>query len=52
VRDNLGSIFAYKPSKKKDAQTVLIDAHMDEVGFIVMGIEDNGLINIDAKGGI
>ena len=52
VKDNLGSIFALKKSNNKDAKTILIDAHMDEVGFIVMGIKDNGFIEIDAKGGI
>ena len=33
--DNLGGIYAIKKSKKEDAKTVMISAHMDEVGFIV-----------------
>lgn len=52
VRDNLGSVFAYKPSKHKKALKVLVAAHMDEVGFIIIGIKDNGMIAIDPVGGI
>lgn len=52
VLDNVGNIYAYKKSKNKDAYKVLIDAHMDEVGFIVMSILDNGLIRCMPVGGI
>ena len=33
--DNLGGIYAIKKSKKENAKTVMIAAHMDEVGFVV-----------------
>ena len=32
--------------------TVLVCAHMDEVGMIVTGIEDNGFLRIWQMGGI
>lgn len=52
VLDNIGNIYAYKKSKTKNSYKVLIDAHMDEVGFIVMSILDNGLIRCMPIGGI
>lgn len=40
--DNIGSIIAFKKSKKPNAKRVLVDAHMDEVGFLVGSkINDN-----------
>ncbi len=33
--DNLGSIWGTKKSTNPKAKTILIDAHMDEVGFMV-----------------
>ena len=50
--DNLGSIWGIKKSKKKNAKTILIDAHMDEVGFLITQIHDNGLISFEPIGGV
>ena len=52
VTDNLGSIFAYKKSKVTNAPKVMVVGHMDEVGFICLGIEKNGLLKGHAVGGI
>lgn len=52
VRDNLGGVFAYKPSKKKNAKKVLIAGHMDEVGLQVTEINKNGLLKATAIGGL
>ncbi|RLA68289.1 MAG: hypothetical protein DRQ78_01210 [Epsilonproteobacteria bacterium] len=52
VRDNNGSIYGYKKSEQKNAPVVMVDAHMDEVGFIVTKIEDNGILRLEAMGGI
>lgn len=42
IYDNIGSIIAYKKSKNPNAKKVLVDAHMDEVGFLVGSkIDDN-----------
>ena len=51
-KDNLGSVYILKKSKNKNTLKVLFDAHMDEVGFMVMGITETGLIEIDVKGGV
>lgn len=50
--DRLGSIFAIKPSSNPDAPVVMIAGHLDEIGFIVSGIEPNGLIKLQPIGGI
>lgn len=51
VQDKLGSIYAYKPSKKENAPTIMIAAHMDEVGFMVTGYTKHGLLKIHPLGG-
>lgn len=49
--DNLGSVFAVKNSKNKDAKTVMIAGHMDEVGFMVSSITKNGHLKLQPLGG-
>lgn len=49
--DNLGSVFAVKKSKNKDAKTLMIAGHMDEVGFMVSSITKNGHLKLQPLGG-
>ena len=49
--DNLGGIYAIKKSKKENAKTVMVAAHMDEVGFLVTKITDNGFLKFETLGG-
>jgi len=49
VYDGLGSVFGKFGNK---GPTILIAAHMDEVGAFVAGFKDNGLIKIELLGGI
>lgn len=51
ICDALGSIFAVKKSKTKNAKKVMVAGHMDEVGFIVKDINSVGSIKIAAAGG-
>ncbi len=51
-RDGLGSLFYKFNSKNKNAKTIMIDAHVDEVGFYVTDITKNGLVKIENHGGI
>ncbi len=44
IYDNLGSIYAVKKSKQPDAMRVMVAAHMDEVGFKVGGIFEDGTL--------
>ena len=50
VRDNLGSILARKDGTA-DGPKVLIAGHLDEVGFMVSRITDEGFIKFQTLGG-
>lgn len=50
--DILGSVIAYKDGKGKDLPTVLIAAHMDEIGFIVYTDDKDGIYGFEKLGGI
>ncbi|MBO4940918.1 MAG: M42 family metallopeptidase [Clostridia bacterium] len=50
--DNMGNLVAFKKAKKENAKTVLLSAHMDEVGFIVTDITEDGYIKFETVGGI
>ncbi len=50
--DKLGSIWGTKKSTNPKAKTILIDAHMDEVGFMVTAISKNGFLSLEPMGGI
>ncbi|MSP11418.1 MAG: M42 family peptidase [Chloroflexi bacterium] len=49
--DALGNLLAYKRGTGADRRRVMLDAHMDEVGFMVVKIEANGLLRIRKIGG-
>lgn len=50
--DALGNILVFKKGKEQAAHKVLLSAHMDEVGFIVTEITEDGLLKFDEVGGI
>lgn len=50
--DVLGNVIAFKKGKEEPPATVLLSAHMDEVGMIVTGITDDGYLKFDTLGGI
>lgn len=47
--DNLGNVIAIK--RGKSDKRVMIGAHMDEIGFIVTHIDDNGFLRFHTLGG-
>ncbi|GIO24458.1 M42 family metallopeptidase [Oceanobacillus sp. J11TS1] len=48
IQDNLGGIFGVKDGK---GPRVMVAGHMDEVGFMVTQITDNGMIRFQTLGG-
>ncbi len=50
--DNMGNLLAFKKAKKENAKTILLSAHMDEVGFIVTDITEDGYVKFQTVGGI
>lgn len=50
--DSLGSVIAYKKGAKTPKKKVMLSAHMDEVGFIVTYITEDGYLKFSPVGGI
>lgn len=50
--DALGSVIAFKKGKKTPDKKVMLCAHMDEVGFIITHITDEGYLKFSPVGGI
>lgn len=49
--DSIGNVIA-KRKGRKSGKTVMIAAHMDEVGFIISGITEKGFLEFKTVGGI
>jgi len=50
--DNMGNVIALKKgTAKKDRKKIMLPAHMDEIGFIVHHIDDDGFIRMLPMGG-
>ncbi len=50
--DNLGSVIAIKKGENNpEDKRVMVAAHMDEIGFIVTHIDDNGFLKFHTLGG-
>ena len=50
--DAMGNLICLKRGSAAQPQRVLLCAHMDEIGFIVTFIEDNGMLRVAPVGGI
>lgn len=50
--DNLGNLICFCKGRKKSGKKLMISAHMDEVGFIVTYINDDGTLSFGEVGGI
>ena len=51
--DNFGNVFAYKKSLNDniDGYRVVIDAHCDEIGWVVSSIDSDGFLRVKRNGG-
>ncbi|MBE6682808.1 MAG: M42 family metallopeptidase [Ruminococcaceae bacterium] len=50
--DPMGNLIVFKKGKKARKNKVLFSAHMDEVGFMVKYIDDEGYLWFDSVGGV
>lgn len=50
--DALGNLIAVKHGNGKNPKKIMLCGHMDEIGFIVNFVEDNGFVRVAPIGGI
>ena len=48
----LGNVIAFRKGEKRAKTSLMLDAHMDEVGLMVTDITDDGLLRFSPVGGI
>ena len=49
--DPLGNLLAIKKGKRASGPRILLDAHLDEVGFIIKHVDEQGFLFFDLLGG-
>ena len=49
--DAMGNVLAVKRGRGENLQTLMLEAHLDEVGFLVTHIDDNGFVHVAKAGG-
>lgn len=52
IYDGIDNLIALKKGNGKDKKRIMISAHKDEIGFMVMGVTGEGFINLRPIGGI
>lgn len=52
ITDAMGNLIVFKKGKKNTGKTIMLAAHMDEVGIIVTHITDDGYLKFATAGGI
>jgi len=50
--DNLGNLLVFKKGRKTPKNRIMFAAHMDEVGFMVTDITEDGFLRFGAVGGV
>lgn len=50
--DNLGNLICFKKGKTAPNKKIMVAAHMDEVGFIITSIKNDGTLTFATVGGI
>lgn len=51
-QDAMGNILAVRNADFPDAKTVMLEAHLDEIGFLVTHIDERGFIFVAPAGGV
>ena len=50
--DPMGNVLAVRHSSHPESSTLLLEAHLDEIGFMVTHIDDGGFVHVAAAGGV
>lgn len=51
-QDAMGNILAVRHADSPNAETVMLEAHLDEIGFLVTHIDERGFIFVAPAGGV
>ena len=50
--DAMGNVIAWRKGKREGLPTVMLEAHIDEIGFVVTGMDDRGFVKVSNCGGV
>lgn len=50
--DTMGNLYAFRKGTNENKPHIMLDAHMDEVGFIVRFATEEGMLKFDCVGGV
>ena len=50
--DTMGNVLAFKRGTGRQRLSVMLDAHVDEVGLMVVGHDSDGFLRVSTVGGI
>lgn len=52
IEDTAGNLLIFKQGRATPRKTVMLAAHMDEVGVIIKGVSEDGFLDFDFVGGV
>lgn len=52
ITDALGNLLVFRKGRKTPKNKIMLAAHMDEVGFMITDVSENGFLSFDAVGGV
>lgn len=52
ITDGLGNLLVFKKGMKRSKNKIMFAAHMDEVGFMITDVSEDGFLSFGAVGGI
>lgn len=50
--DKIGNVIAFKKGRRVPKNKIMLSAHTDEIGMIVTGIKDDGMLRVATVGGV
>lgn len=50
--DDFGNVYGWRDAEKQGAKTVQLDAHIDQIGFIITDVTDEGFLRFAPVGGV
>ena len=50
--DGMGNVIAFRRADSPDAKTVMLEAHLDEIGFLVTHVDERGFVFVAPVGGV